>query len=65
MHNIILLILCLAIGVALRRFGRVPDNAHTTLNTFIIHVAFPALILGQVHTPISSRNCSCRYSCPG
>jgi malate permease and related proteins len=50
MHNIILLILCLAIGVALRRFDRVPDNAHTTLNTFIIYVAFPALILGQVHS---------------
>jgi predicted permease len=49
MHNVILLILCLAIGVALRWFGRVPDNAHTTLNTFIIYVAFPALILVQVH----------------
>lgn len=49
MHNIILLIACLAIGIALRRFGRVPDNAHTTLNTFIIYVAFPALILVQVH----------------
>lgn len=49
MHNIILLVMCLAIGVALRGFGRVPDNAHTTLNTFIIYVAFPALILTQVH----------------
>lgn len=49
MQNIILLIVCLAIGVALRGFGRVPDNAHTTLNTFIIYVAFPALILVQVH----------------
>ena len=49
MQNIIPLIVCLAIGVALRRFGRVPDNTHTTLNTFIIHVAFPALILSQVH----------------
>jgi predicted permease len=49
MQNIILLLLCLAIGIALRRFGRVPDNAHTTLNTFIIYVAFPALILLQVH----------------
>jgi hypothetical protein len=49
MQNIILLILCLAIGIVLRRSGRAPDNAHTTLNTFIIHVAFPALILSQVH----------------
>ena len=49
MHNIILLIFCLAIGIGLRGFGRVPDNAHTTLNAFIINVAFPALILVQVH----------------
>jgi malate permease and related proteins len=49
MHNIILLIFCLAIGIGLRGFGRVPDNAHTTLNAFIINVAFPALILIQVH----------------
>ena len=49
MQNIILLLLCLVIGIALRRFNRVPDNAHTTLNVFIIHVAFPALILSQVH----------------
>jgi predicted permease len=49
MQNIILLILCLAIGLALRRFQRVPDNAHATLNTFIIYVAFPALILSQLH----------------
>ena len=35
MQNIILLILCLAIGIALRRFGRVPDNAHT-LGTYLV-----------------------------
>lgn len=49
MQNIILLLLCLAIGMVLRHFNRVPDNAHTTLNVFIINVSFPALILGQVH----------------
>ncbi len=49
MQNIILLLLCFAIGIALRRFNRVPDNAHISLNAFIIHVAFPALILSQVH----------------
>lgn len=49
MHNIILLLLCVAIGVVLSRSGRMPDNAHTTLNTFVIYVAFPALILTQVH----------------
>jgi hypothetical protein len=49
MQNIILLMLCLVAGVVLRRFNRVPDNAHTTFNVFIINVAFPALILAQVH----------------
>jgi malate permease and related proteins len=49
MQNIIRLILCLAIGIGLRKFGPVPDNAHMTLNTFVIYVAFPALILSQVH----------------
>jgi predicted permease len=48
-QNIILLILCLGIGVALRASGKLPDNAHAGLNGFIIHVAFPALILRQVH----------------
>jgi predicted permease len=49
MQNIILLVLCMTIGIALRRSGRMPDNAHTTLNVFIIHAAFPALILSQLH----------------
>jgi malate permease and related proteins len=49
MQNIILLLLCLAIGILLRRFNHVPDNAPATLNTFVIYVAFPALILSQVH----------------
>ncbi len=49
MENISLLILCLALGILLRASGRVPENAHTTLNAFIINVAFPALVLTQVH----------------
>jgi len=49
MQNIILLVLCLLIGIALRSFNRVPDNAHATLNSFIINVAFPALVLVQLH----------------
>ena len=49
MDNIAMLFLCLAIGMALRKFGRVPDNANTTLNAFIINVALPALIFQQIH----------------
>ncbi len=33
----------------LRQTRRVPDNAHVGINAFIIHVALPALILGQIH----------------
>jgi malate permease and related proteins len=35
--------------MALRKYGRVPENAHTTLNAFIIHVSLPALTLLQIH----------------
>jgi malate permease and related proteins len=49
MENIALLFVCLAIGMALRKFRRVPDNAHTTINAFIINVALPALIFQQIH----------------
>ncbi len=49
MGNIVLLFACLAIGMILRKSGRVPDNAHTSLNAFIIHVSLPALTLLQIH----------------
>lgn len=49
MSNIAMLMVCLVIGVVLRRTGKVPDNAHASLNAFILHVSLPALILGQVH----------------
>ena len=47
MSNIILLFLCMLIGIALRRYGRVPDNAHVAINGFIINVSLPALTLLQ------------------
>jgi hypothetical protein len=49
MSNIVLLFLCLLIGIALRRYGRVPDNAHTAINGFVINVSLPALTLLQIH----------------
>jgi malate permease and related proteins len=47
--NIVLLFACLAIGMALRKLGRVPDGAHNAINAFIIHVSLPALTLLQIH----------------
>jgi len=49
MSNIVLLFLCMLIGIALRRFGRVPDNAHAAINGFVINVSLPALTLLQIH----------------
>ena len=48
MSNVILLFLCMAIGMALRASGRIPENAHGVLNAFIIYVSLPALILVHI-----------------
>jgi predicted permease len=49
MDNIVMLFACLAIGMALRWSGRAPENAHSAINVFIIHVSLPALTLVQIH----------------
>jgi malate permease and related proteins len=48
MSNVILLFLCIGIGMTLRKSGRLPENAHGVLNTFIIYVSLPALTLLHV-----------------
>jgi malate permease and related proteins len=49
MNNIALLFLCLLLGIALRVMRKFPDNAHLSLNSFIIHISLPALIILQIH----------------
>jgi len=49
MTNISMLIVCLLAGLLLRAAQRVPDNAHAAINGFIVNVALPALVLGQIH----------------
>ena len=49
MTNLILLILCFIAGMLLHRFKRMPVNTPAVLNSFIIHVSFPALVLLSVH----------------
>lgn len=49
MENLLLLVACFAAGLVLRRSGRLPENAHASVNGFIIHVSLPALILRHVH----------------
>jgi len=50
MSNFILLVSCLIAGLLLRRFGRVPEGAHITLNTVIIYLALPAVTLHTLHS---------------
>ena len=49
MSNLLLLVVCLAAGMVLRRGGRVADNAHLALNALIIHLALPAVTLRTLH----------------
>jgi len=50
MSNFILLVSCLLAGLLLRRFGRMPEGAHATLNTVIIYLALPAVTLHTLHS---------------
>ena len=49
MVNLFVLVLCFALGIALRAAGRLPADAHKALNAFVVNVALPALILRHVH----------------
>lgn len=49
MSNLILLVACFVAGMLLRRARRLPENAPTSLNGFIIHVSLPALTLLYIH----------------
>lgn len=49
MNNLVLLILCFIVGMLLRHFKRMPENAPAALNGFIIHVSLPALALLYIH----------------
>jgi hypothetical protein len=55
--NLLVLVVCFALGIllrrsgapALRRSGRLPEDAHNVLSAFVINVALPALVLLHVH----------------
>ena len=56
MNNYLVLGACFLLGIILRRSGRLPDNAATTLNGFVVHISLPALTLAYVHDlDLSSR----------
>lgn len=49
MANIILMLVCFSLGVILRSCGRLPQATPSVLNSYIIHVALPALALLHIH----------------
>jgi hypothetical protein len=49
MSNLILLLACFLLGMALRRAGKLPERAPAAFNSFIIHISLPALTLLYVH----------------
>ncbi len=49
MDNLIMMALCFAAGMILRRCGRLPASTPLVLNSYIINVALPALTLLHIH----------------
>jgi predicted permease len=49
MSNFLMLVICLAAGVLLRRSGRMPEGAHGAINAVILHISLPALTLHHLH----------------
>lgn len=49
MSSFVMLVVCMVVGVLLRRSGRLPDNAHSVINTVILHVSLPAVTLRYLH----------------
>ena len=49
MNNLILMILCLAAGIILKRSGKFGANAHQPLNIIIVYISLPSLTLLNLH----------------
>jgi predicted permease len=49
MDNLVLLAFSLALGIALRASGRMPENTPAVLDGFIVHVSLPAMTLYYLH----------------
>jgi predicted permease len=54
MQNFILIFMCLALGVALQRVKKFPEQTSHVLNAFVIYISFPALILTKIPPFIQS-----------
>ncbi|MCH8553589.1 MAG: AEC family transporter [Schleiferiaceae bacterium] len=50
MENFILIIVCLLVGMTLKRHPKFPEDAHLGINAFIVFVCLPAVVLKYVPT---------------
>jgi predicted permease len=50
-----MLFLCLTLGMALRKLGQFPDNAHVTINAFIVKIALRASFFSKSTTSSSTQ----------
>lgn len=48
MNNLLLILVCLAIGLLLQKNRRLPDSFASSLNSYVIYVALPALVLFEI-----------------
>lgn len=48
MSNLVLIFVCLVLGIFIKRTGRFPQTTPQSLNSFIIFISLPSLILTQV-----------------
>jgi predicted permease len=49
MANLILLVICFVAGIVLRRNRKLPNDTAAVLNSFIIHISLPSLVLLHMH----------------
>lgn len=56
MSNLLIILVCLTIGLLLQKNRRLPDSFALSLNTYVIYVALPALVLYEIpHLTLDSR----------
>lgn len=49
MSNLIVIVICLVIGLLLQKNRNLPDSLAHSLNTYVIYVALPAVVLSEIH----------------
>ncbi len=48
MSNLLVIVICLALGLALQRSRQLPESSAKSLNLYVIYLALPALVLSEI-----------------